>query len=80
MYIYISPCRGRSWLSAAEGGPVNGADVRAAVVASGGTGESSCRTAGQRSAHPECDGGDAAPQAEVTSQQGDTWSLFYQPL
>ncbi len=72
------PVRGRSWISASEGGAVAGADVQPAVMASGGTGESSWRTAGQCSAHPGCDGRDAAPQAEVTvfffSQQSSAGS------
>lgn len=41
--------------------------MHAGSVAPGGDGESSWRTAGQRAAHPGCDGGDAAPQAEVPS-------------
>lgn len=82
IYIYIYPCRGRSCFSASEGGAVNGADVHPAIMASGGNGESTWRTAGQCSAHPGCDGGDAAPQAEVTvffflfSQQEATWGFF----
>ena len=63
----FSPSRGRSHLSAPEGGVADGAVVQPATVVSGGNGESSRRTARQRPAHPGCDGGDAAPQTEVPS-------------
>jgi len=62
---HLLQCRSRSYFPASEGGSGAGADVQPAVMVSGGNGESSWRTAGQRSAHSGCDGGNAAPQAEV---------------
>lgn len=61
-----SKSRGRSDLSAAEGGDAAGADVQPVDVVSGGNGEPGWRAAGQCSANSVRHGGNAAPQTEVT--------------